>query len=112
MRSPSKNAATTPTADSRVAASTIRKRSGINYGKNSRVIDRGAVGGLVDGRSREGRFLRTYERQLTEHVGGNPSPVQQQLIVRASNSLLFKGARISMHPKCSFCSTSSISTVR
>src|SRR4051812_4062315 len=57
-------------------------------GPYSRVIDRGAVGGLIDGRSREGRYLRAYERQLVEHVGGNPSIVQRALIQRAARLAL------------------------
>ena len=65
-------------------------RSGCaGIGPYSRVIDRGAVGGLIDGRSREGRFLRRYERMLTDHVGGNPSIVQRALISR--------GARLALH---------------
>jgi len=46
------------------------------------------VGGLIDGRSREGRYLRAYERQLVEHVGGNPSIVQRALIQRAARLAL------------------------
>src|ERR1700704_196733 len=57
-------------------------------GPYSRVIDRGAVGGGLDGRSREGRFLRTYEAMLIKHVGGNPSIVQRALINRASRLAL------------------------
>jgi hypothetical protein len=57
-------------------------------GPYSRAIDRGAVGGIIDGRSREGRFLRAYERQLTEHVGGSPSIVQRALINRAARLAL------------------------
>jgi hypothetical protein len=62
-------------------------RAGIS-GPYSRVIDRGAVGGLIDGRSREGRFLRAYERALTEHVGNSPSVVQRALISRAARLAL------------------------
>src|SRR5690348_15280845 len=57
-------------------------------GPYSRVIDRGAVGGLIDGRSREGRFLRQYEAMLTEHCGGAPSIVQRALISRAARLAL------------------------
>jgi hypothetical protein len=61
-------------------SSAVRPRTGSGLGDKrfalgpySRVIDRGAVGGLIDGRSREGRFLRTYEQALFDHVGGRPS---------------------------------------
>jgi hypothetical protein len=57
-------------------------------GPYSRVIDPGAIGGLIDGRSREGRFLRTYERELTTHCGGAPSIVQRALISRATRLAL------------------------
>jgi len=57
-------------------------------GPYSRVIDRGAVGGLIDGRSREGRFLRRYEQMLVEHCGGDPSIVQRALISRAARLAL------------------------
>jgi hypothetical protein len=42
------------------------------------------VGWSIDGRSREGRFLRAYERMLAEHVGGKPSHVQRELIRRCA----------------------------
>jgi hypothetical protein len=57
-------------------------------GPYSRLIDRGAVGGGIDGRSREGRFLRAYEKMLTDHVGGSPSIVQRALISRAARLAL------------------------
>jgi hypothetical protein len=57
-------------------------------GPQSKAIDRGAVGWSIDGRSREGRFLRAYERMLAEHVGGRPSRVQAELIRRASRLAL------------------------
>jgi len=57
-------------------------------GPHSRVIDRGAVGGLIDGRSREGRFLRRYETMLLEHCGTRPSIVQKALCSRAARLAL------------------------
>jgi hypothetical protein len=57
-------------------------------GPYSRAIDRGALGGLISGRSREGRFLRTYEAMLTEHIGGRPSVVQRAMICRAARMAL------------------------
>ena len=69
-----------------IGSGTVANRP--QLGPYSRVIDRGAVGGLIDGRSREGRFLRAYERSLTEHVGGAPSIVQRALISRAARLAL------------------------
>jgi hypothetical protein len=76
-------------------SSAVRLRTGSGLGDKrfalgpySRVIDRGAIGGLIDGRSREGRFLRAYERQLAEHCGNNPSIVQRALIQRAARLAL------------------------
>lgn len=60
-------------------------------GPYSKAIDRGAVGWSLDGRSREGRFLRNYERMLADHVagaGGMPSTVQRELIRRAARLAL------------------------
>jgi hypothetical protein len=57
-------------------------------GPYSRAIDRGAVGSLLDARSREGRFLRRYEKNLYDHVGGNPTIVERALISRASRVAL------------------------
>jgi hypothetical protein len=74
---------------------TNRPRNGVGLapgrgglGPYSRLIDRGAVGGLIDGRSREGRFLRQYEKQLLDHVGNNPSVTQRCLIQRAARLAL------------------------
>jgi hypothetical protein len=57
------------------------------YGPYSRAISRGAIGEL-DGNTREAKFIKTYERMLTEHVGGRPSAVQRALITRASRLAL------------------------
>jgi hypothetical protein len=56
-------------------------------GPYSRLIDRGAVG-AINGRSREGQFLRAYEQQLIEHCGGNPSITQRALISRTARLAL------------------------
>jgi hypothetical protein len=71
-----------PADRSRIGARSAPGRGGL--GPYSRAIDRGAVGGLIDGRSREGRFLRAYETMLTDHVGGSPSIVQRCMIQRAA----------------------------
>jgi hypothetical protein len=56
-------------------------------GPYSRVIDRGALG-TINGRSREGKFLRAYELALIEHVGGRPSATQRALITRTARLAL------------------------
>jgi hypothetical protein len=57
-------------------------------GPHSRTLCRGAIGASIDGRSREGRFLRMYEAELIVHVGGAPSTTQRILITRASRLAL------------------------
>ena len=57
-------------------------------GPYSRAIDRGALGSVIPPHSREGRYLRHYEAMLTQHVGGKPSIVERQVIVRASRLAL------------------------
>jgi hypothetical protein len=56
-------------------------------GPYSRLIDRGALG-CIDGNSREGKYLRAYERALVEHVGGRPSATQRALITRTARLAL------------------------
>jgi hypothetical protein len=51
------------------------------------VFARGSLG-EADGRSREGRFLRQVETELTRHVGGEPSFAQKMLIRRAARAML------------------------
>jgi hypothetical protein len=70
----------------RVGSSSSASRR--RLGPYSRLIDRGAVGGLIDGRSREGRFLRSYERALLDHLGHEPSVTQRCLIQRAARLAL------------------------
>jgi hypothetical protein len=48
----------------------------------------GAVA-LLDGRSREAQFIRSYEKMLLEHLGANPSAVQRALVTRASRLALY-----------------------
>jgi hypothetical protein len=52
-------------------------------GPYSRALGRGAVGAL-NGNSRAAKFIKAYEALLIEHVGGNPTIVQRQLITRAA----------------------------
>lgn len=58
-----------------------------HIGPHSRVFGRGAVGKL-NGRSREGRYLRDVEVQLLEHVGPSPTVTQRILVSRASRAML------------------------
>jgi hypothetical protein len=53
----------------------------------SRPLRRGVLGDL-DGRSKEGRFLKTIERDLIGQVGGSPSVGQQLLIRRIARAML------------------------
>lgn len=54
----------------------------------SRTLNRGAIGASVDGRSREGKFMRSIERQLTDQVGGAPTPLQKLTISRLARVAL------------------------
>jgi hypothetical protein len=58
-------------------------------GPYSRGLHRAAIGQCVDGRSREGRFLRAYEAMLSRHVGNGASSVQRALITRAARLALY-----------------------
>src|ERR1700722_3498059 len=44
--------------------------------------------GEIDGRSKEGKFLRRVEGELVSQLGGEPSFAQRLLIRRAARSLL------------------------
>jgi hypothetical protein len=56
-------------------------------GAYSKPLRRGVLGDL-DGRSKEGRYLKTIERDLIEQVGGSPSVGQQLLIRRIARAML------------------------
>lgn len=58
------------------------------FGARSRALSRGAIGEGVDGRSREGRFLRQAERALLDQIGGEASFTQRTLIRRAARLML------------------------
>jgi hypothetical protein len=51
-------------------------------GPYSRLLRRGAIGKLADGRTELGRFIRDLEAQLVAHVGGRPTITQRLLIER------------------------------
>jgi hypothetical protein len=55
---------------------------------HSRMFTRGTLGQDLDGRSREGRFLRHVESELARHVGGKPNFPQKLLIRRAARAML------------------------
>lgn len=53
-------------------------------GPYSRSLHRGAIGDSLDGRSREGRFLRQAERELLAQIGGEPTFAQKLLVRRVA----------------------------
>jgi len=53
-----------------------------------RALSRGAVGDLVDARSKEGRFLKQAEAELLAQIGGEPSFTQRTLVRRAARLML------------------------
>jgi hypothetical protein len=55
---------------------------------HSRMFTRGSLGSDLDGRSREGRYLRRVESELSKHVGGKPNFPQKLLIRRAARAML------------------------
>jgi hypothetical protein len=56
----------------------------MTIGPYSRLLARGTI----DGRSRSGRFLKAFEAQLVDHVGGEPSAAQLMLIRRLASLAL------------------------
>jgi hypothetical protein len=62
--------------------------SGKKVGPYCLAFSRGSVGDTLDGRSREGKFLRRVEAELVAQVGGSPSFAQSLLIRRAARSML------------------------
>ena len=56
-------------------------------GPHSRVLTRGALGD-VNGRTREGRFLRQIEKELVGQLGREPSFGERLLIRRISRGML------------------------
>jgi hypothetical protein len=65
------------------AASSATRRAVRPY---CRALARGVI--AIDGRSKEGKFLRRCEAELTAHVGGSPSFAQKLLIRRAARAML------------------------
>jgi hypothetical protein len=59
----------------------------------SRVIRSGALGGKIDGRSAEGRFLAKCERELTAQLMAEPSFTQTMLIACGPGAAQDRAAR-------------------
>lgn len=57
-------------------------------GPYSRAIDRGALGLSISGVSREGRYLRAYEKMLIDYLGDSVDPITRQQIVRCARLAL------------------------
>src|ERR1700683_326814 len=55
---------------------------------HSRILARGSLGDGVDGRSKEGRFLREAERELLAQIGGEPSFGQRLLVPRLAKGVV------------------------
>jgi hypothetical protein len=58
------------------------------HGPHCRALARGVVGDAIDGRSREGKFLRKCEAELITQIGGEPSFAQRLLIRRIARATL------------------------
>ncbi len=67
--------------------STYRKDSG-RIGPYSKQFAKGATGDLFNGRTKEGKFIRKVEAELTAQVGGAPSFSQVLLIRRIARLAL------------------------
>jgi hypothetical protein len=75
-------------ADSQACKITLRSpRHAPLKNAYSRALRRGALG-AIDGRSAQGRFLRTVEQDLLEQLGPTPTVSQQLLVRRVARSLL------------------------
>jgi hypothetical protein len=57
-------------------------------GPHCRSLRRGVIGDAIDGRSREGKFLRKCEAELIAHCGGSPSFTQRLMIRRCARAML------------------------
>jgi hypothetical protein len=57
-------------------------------GPHCRALRRGVIGDAIDGRSREGKFLRRIEAELMAQIAASPSFAQSLLIRRAARAML------------------------
>jgi hypothetical protein len=55
---------------------------------DSRAFGRGALGDAIDGRSREGKFIRRIEAELLDQLGDDPTFSQLLFVRRASRAAL------------------------
>jgi hypothetical protein len=55
---------------------------------HSRTLRRGVIGAAIDGRSKEGRYLKAVEADLTTDLGGPPSMAQTIAIHRCARLML------------------------
>jgi hypothetical protein len=55
---------------------------------HSRTLTRGVIGAAIDGRSKEGRYLRAVEADLTDHAGGALTTTQKILVHRCARLML------------------------
>ena len=68
---------------------TVASTSGSRpLGPHCRALRRGVIGDAIDGRSREGKFLRRIEAELMAQIGASPSFAQSLLIRRAARAML------------------------
>jgi hypothetical protein len=67
-----------------LANSSITKRRGRRKGQCVGVYSCNTTLANLDKRSWYGRLIRQVRQDLTDHIGGNPTPVQRMLIERAS----------------------------
>ena len=61
---------------------------GMPLGPHCRALRRGVIGDAIDGRSREGKFLRKCEAELVAQIGGEPSFAQRLLARRIARVML------------------------
>ena len=61
---------------------------GTPLGPHCRALRRGVIGDAIDGRSREGKFLRKCEAELVAQTGGEPSFAQRLLVRRIARAML------------------------
>ena len=60
----------------------------VEIGPYSRAVQRGAVSDVVDGRSREGQYLRRIEAELLAQLGASPTFSAKLLIRQISMMML------------------------
>jgi hypothetical protein len=69
-------------------ARTLSTIGQMRFRPDSRALGRGSLGDAIDGRSREGKFIRRVEAELIEQLGGKPTFSQMLLVRRAARAAL------------------------